>query len=90
MMHRILSAKARPDYTVAIFWEGGERTEVSFADLVTGEVCAAIRDPDYFVRGLQVGGDGDWLAWGEVDFSSDSLWYRSHPEALARELDAAE
>jgi hypothetical protein len=90
MMHRIVSAKARPDFTVAILWEDGERTEVQFADLVKGEVCAAMRDPDYFVTRLEVGGDGDWLAWHEVDFSFDSLWYRSHPEALARELDAAE
>jgi hypothetical protein len=90
MMHRIVSAQARPDYTVDIVWDNGDRTDVTFADLLQGEVCAAMRDPDYFVKTLEIGGGGDWLAWEEVDFSSDSLWYRAHPEALARELDAAE
>jgi hypothetical protein len=77
----IKSARAHADYTVEIDWADGSRSVVDFSSTIRkGGVFARMRDPDFFVGEMRVGGDGDWLEWpGELDFSADSLWYRSHP-----------
>ena len=78
----IKAAEARPDHTVEIEWGDGSRSVVDFAPTVKkGGVFAPLADKDFFVGRLSIGGDGDWLSWpGELDFSADSLWYRSHPD----------
>ncbi|MEX0815335.1 MAG: DUF2442 domain-containing protein [Dongiaceae bacterium] len=77
----IKSARARPDFTVEIEWADGSRSVVDFtATIRKGGVFTRLADPDFFSRKLTVGGEGDWLSWpGDLDFSADSLWYRSHP-----------
>ena len=81
MFAEIKIAKARPDYTVEIEWGDGSRSIMDFAPTIKkGGVFAALADKDFFSNCLSIGGDGDWLSWpGEIDFSADSLWYRSHP-----------
>ncbi|MFQ5954392.1 MAG: DUF2442 domain-containing protein [Kiloniellales bacterium] len=81
---------ARPDFTVEIEWGDGSRSVVDFAATIDkGGVFAALGDKDFFVKRLSIGGDGDWLSWpGEPDFSSDSLWYRSHPDEEVGEVTA--
>ena len=82
MFAAIRAAEARSDYTVEIEWGDGSRSVVDFAATIEkGGVFAVLADKDFFVEGLSLGDDGDWLAWpGKIDFSADSLWYRSHPE----------
>jgi len=78
MRHRIVAAHARPDHTVAIVWGDGAESVVNFAGIVArGEVCRLMRDPRYFAERLTVGGEGDWLAWDDVDFCADSLRLRA-------------
>ncbi len=91
MLHRIKSAKARSDYTVAVTWDDGSKSTVSFATLVGRGVCAPMKDPAYFTRKMTVADHGYALAWPNgVEFSADSLWYKAHPDDARRETLAAE
>jgi hypothetical protein len=82
MFATIKSAKARPDYSVEIEWGDASRSIVNFAPTIkNGGVFAALAEGDFFVNRLSIGDDGDWLSWPDnIDFSADSLWYRSHPD----------
>ena len=88
MLATIKAAKARPDHTVEIEWGDGSRSVVDFAPTITkGGVFAALADMDFFVTRLSIGDDGDWLSWpGDLDFSADSLWFRSHPDQEVGEV----
>ncbi len=90
MLATIKTAQARSDYTVEIEWGDDSRSIVDFAATIEkGGVFAALADKDFFVNGVSVGDDGDWLSWpGELDFSSDSLWVRSHPDEKVGEAAA--
>jgi hypothetical protein len=45
----------------------------------------------FFVGRVFVADEGCALAWpDEVEFSADSLWYKSHPEDARRDFEAAE
>jgi aspartyl/asparaginyl beta-hydroxylase (cupin superfamily) len=91
MLHRMVSAKARPDYFVDIVWDDGSKSAVSFADLVGRGVCAAMADTKYFVERMGIADEGYALAWpDEIEFSADSLWYKAHPDDARRDFDAAE
>ena len=82
MLATIKAAKARQDYSVEIEWGDGSRSVVDFAPTIEkGGVFAVLADKVLFVNRLSIGDDGDWLSWpGDLDFSADSLWYRSHPD----------
>jgi hypothetical protein len=84
---RILAATANPDFTVSIVWEHGAETVVDFSpNLQKGGVCVPMRDVAFFTTKMYVADDGYYLGWpDEVDFSADSLWYRTHPEDLKRD-----
>jgi Protein of unknown function (DUF2442) len=91
MLHRMTSVIAHPDYSVAITWDDGSASTVSFADLVGRGVCAAMSDRDYFVGRVGLADEGCALGWpDDVEFSADSLWYKSHPEDARRDFEAAE
>ncbi len=91
MLHRIIRANARPDYAVDIAWDDGSHSSVSFADLVGRGVCAPLADKTYFVERVMISEDGYALAWpNDVEFSADSLWYKTHPEDARRDIEAAE
>ncbi|NBC32324.1 MAG: DUF2442 domain-containing protein [Alphaproteobacteria bacterium] len=87
MEHRIIEAKARPDFRIDIEWEGGSRSTVDLTDFVSdGEVTAALRDPVFFSETLEVQGSGDWIAWPNgVDMDADALWYLAHPDEWSRD-----
>lgn len=88
MIHQVVAATGRADFTVVLEFEGGERTEVDLAEFVaTGEVTAALRaDPDFFVSALRVLEDGDAIGWpGDVEIDADALWYKSHPDDWQRD-----
>jgi hypothetical protein len=54
-------------------------------------VCARLSDKSYFVERMTIADDGYALAWpNEVEFSADSLWYKTHPEDARRDIEAAE
>ena len=91
MFATIKSATAKSDHTVEITWENGTRSVVDFTLTIRkGGLFARLEDVDFFVNELGVGGDGDWLEWpGDLDFSADSLWYRTHPEEEIPEISAA-
>lgn len=82
MFATIKAANARPNFTVEIEWADGSRSVVDFTPTIEkGGVFAALADKDVFVNRLTIGDDGDWLSWpDDIDFSADSLWYRSHPD----------
>jgi hypothetical protein len=85
MRHRIVDAKAHPDYRVDIQFAGGEAATLDLSGFVaTGEVTEPFRhDPGLFATSLRVGGNGGWLAWAnDVEIDADALWYRAHPEDL--------
>ena len=90
MLATIKAAMARPDYTVEIEWDDGSRSVVDFAPTIEKDgVFAALAEEDFFVTRLTIGGDGDWLSWpDDIDFSADSLWYRSHPDQAIGEAAA--
>jgi len=100
MTPRIAKATARPDLIVDIVWADGSSDAIDFAPIVaTGGVMTALKDPAFFVAGLQVEPDGYGLDWrtqpaapdqvGGIDFSAQGLWYRAHPEELARDQASA-
>jgi hypothetical protein len=91
MRATIKTATAHPDHTVEIEWGDGSRSVVDFAPTIRkGGVFSVLADRSFFTGRLSVGGGGDWLSWpGDLDFSADSLWYRSHPEAEIEEASAA-
>mgnify|MGYP000146199358 CR=1 FL=1 len=90
MFSTIKSATAKPDHIVEITWTDGGRSLVDFAPTIKkGGVFACLEDADFFVNGLEVGGDGDWMGWpDDLDFSADSLWRRSHPDEDVPEISA--
>ncbi|MGQ0663893.1 MAG: hypothetical protein ACT4P2_09955 [Pseudomonadota bacterium] len=91
MRHKIEAATARPDHTVEIVWETGERSIVAFADTVAwGGVCTDMQDPTYFVSQMRIGENGGCLSGpDEVDFDADALWYQAHPGEPIAEIAAA-
>ncbi|HYC03849.1 MAG TPA: DUF2442 domain-containing protein [Azospirillaceae bacterium] len=89
-MYRIISATARPGFLVDLTWEDGSRSSIDFRPLLQGEVFAPLRDPAWFAAHVAVEEDGHALGWpGELHFSADSLWYRTHPEDLKRDYPEA-
>jgi len=88
MMPLIRQVRARPDFSVEIYWQDGETSVVSFRDTITkGGKFAQLGDWDFFAR-VKVDEDGEAITWpGELDFGADSLWYRAHPDAAIEELE---
>lgn len=86
-MYWIRDAIANPDFTVMITWKHGPTTVVDFkGNIERGGVCVALADPVFFVNQMYIGEEGYHLGWPEeIDFSADSLWYRTHPEDLMRD-----
>lgn len=93
MEHRIIKAAAHRDFTLELVFEGGDRARVDLGTFMAGaQVAERLRaDPELFMTGLRIEGDGDWLSWpGDVDIDADALWYKAHPEELERDFgDAA-
>lgn len=88
MRHRIVDAKAHPDYRVDIEFVGGQAVSLDLSGFIaTGEVTEPFRqNPGLFVSSLHVGGGGSWLAWAhEVEIDADALWYQAHPDDLERD-----
>lgn len=88
MIHQVVAATGRADFTVELEFEGGERTQVDLAEFVaTGEVTAPLRaDPEYFVSTLRVLEDGDAIGCpGDVEIDADALWYKTHPDDWRRD-----
>jgi hypothetical protein len=91
-MYWIEEATANPDFTVTIRWKHGATSTVDFKrNIEKGGVCTVMGDKAFFTEKMYVGEDGYYLGWPEeIDFSADSLWYRTHPEDLKRDYpDAA-
>jgi len=86
-MHFIGRAQAHPDFSVTVEWADGGRDTIDFRPLLDGPAFSALRaDPEAFVRTLAVVHEGYALGWpDDLHFSADSLWYRTHPEDLARD-----
>lgn len=101
MTHRIASARARSDLTVEIEWREGGSDVVDFGPIVArGGVMSRLGDRRFFVEAMRVEPDGYGLGWPSepanpneasgIDFSASGLWYRAHPDELAKDLgDAA-
>ena len=91
-MYYIAKAKANRDHTIDIDWQHGPSSTVDFKSTVAkGGVFTPLADPEFFTTKMYVAEDGYYLGWPEeIDFSADSLWYRTHPEDLKRDYpDAA-
>ncbi len=88
MLHRIIAASARPDFTIEVVFEQNERAVIDVSDFVaTGEVTAPLRnDPGFFESALRVVDDGDAIGWpGGVEIDADAVWYKAHPEHWERD-----
>lgn len=88
MLHRIVTASAREDFTIEVVFDRNERAIIDLSDFVaTGEVTAALRaDPCFFVSSLKVVDEGEAIGWpGDVDIDADALWYKAHPEDRERD-----
>jgi hypothetical protein len=86
-MYYIAKATANPDFTVTIEWQHGATSIVDFKSTIAkGRVFTPMADVEFFTGRMYVGEDGYYLGWPEeIDFSADSLWYRTHPEDLKRD-----
>jgi hypothetical protein len=85
MRHRIVEAKARPDYVLELRFAGGETARLDLAPFIaSGEVTEPFRrDPALFATSLRIDGNGAWLAWAnDLEIDADALWYQAHPEEL--------
>ncbi|WP_035693725.1 DUF2442 domain-containing protein [Azospirillum halopraeferens] len=91
-MYGIADATPHRDFTVTIRWKHGAVTTVDFKPTIAkGGVFTPMADPAFFESRMYVAEDGYYLGWPEeIDFSADSLWYRTHPDDLKRDYpDAA-
>ena len=86
-MHRIIQAKANPDFSLDLRFEDGRQTRVSLLDLVnTAPIAVAFRDPARFVGELTIAENGDVLRWSDqFELHADSLRYRAFPDELDRD-----
>lgn len=86
-MYAIARATANRDHTVDIHWQHGPSSTVDFKPTIAkGGVFTPMADPEFFATKMQVDPEGYCLGWpDEVDFSADSLWYRTHPDDLQRD-----
>jgi hypothetical protein len=84
--NRIETAWADPEtYTVRIGWRNGAETVASFKHLIGQGVFENLRDPEFFQQ-VKPDRDGRVLTWpGEIDVSSDGLWFSAHPEDISEE-----
>jgi hypothetical protein len=87
MLYEIAEAVPHPDHTVTVTWSDGARACVSIAPfLAKGGVFAPLKDPDYFVREMQVLRGGIGITWpNEVDFSADGLRQDAFPAEASGE-----
>ncbi len=88
MIHQVVAATGRADFTVELEFADGERAEVDLSDfVVTGEVTAPLRpEPRYFVSALRVLQDGGAIGWpGDVEIDADALLYKTHPDDWQRD-----
>jgi hypothetical protein len=85
-MHFIEKVEGHPDHTVTVHWVGGGSDRVDFRPMLDGPALEPLRDPDFFASMLTVVHDGYAIGWpGDLHFSADSLWYRTHPEDSKRD-----
>jgi hypothetical protein len=88
MIHQVIAAKGRQDFTVDVTFEDDQRADINLAEFVaTGDVTAPLRaDPSFFVSELRVVQNGDAIGWpGDVEIDADALWYKAHPEDWHRD-----
>lgn len=88
MMHQIVRAVGRLDYSVELEFECGERGVVNLGDFVSeGRVTQRLRaDPQLFCSGLRIVDGGGAIGWpGDVEIDADALWYKVHPEDWERD-----
>lgn len=88
MMHQVVRAVGRPDYSVELGFEGGENAVVDLSEFVSeGIVTAPLRaDPQLFCSGLRIVDGGDAIGWpGDLEIDADALWYKAHPEDWERD-----
>lgn len=89
-MKFIEKAEANPDFTVTLHWAGGGSDRVDFRPLMEGPALTPLHDRSFFQSKLEVVHDGYAIGWpGDLHFSADSLWYRTHPEDLKRDYPEA-
>jgi hypothetical protein len=90
MLHRIIAARARPNFTVEISWDDGSTSSIGFAGIVGRGVAAPLGDFTIFAK-IAAADEGYALAWpDDIEFSADSLWYKAHPDDAKRDIEAAE
>ncbi len=89
MLYEIANAEAHPDHSATITWADGARCDVDFTRFIDrGELFAALREPDYFVREMSILRGGIGLAWPhDVDFSADGLRHDAFPDEPTGEND---
>jgi hypothetical protein len=88
MIHQIVRAVGRPDFTVELEFAIGEGAVIDLASFVAeGVVTAPLRaDPQLFCSSLRIVDDGDAIGWpGDVEIDADALWYKVHPEDWERD-----
>jgi len=78
---RIVAARVRDGYTVALEFADGFRGSVDFGESIRSDrVTAALRDPAAF-SSVRIGPRGRSLEWpGDIDFCADALRLRARPE----------
>jgi hypothetical protein len=89
MLYEITHAEPYPDHTVTITWADGVRGTVNFMPFIErGELFAALKEPDYFVREMSILRGGIGLTWpNDVDFSADGLRHDAFPDEPNGEID---
>lgn len=89
MLYEITDAVAHRDHTVTITWADGARGDVDFTPFIErGELFSALKEPDYFVREMNILRGGIGLTWpNEIDFSADGLRQDAFPTEQAGECD---
>lgn len=100
MMPRIAKATVEPDFLLRIEWREGGSDLIDFKPIIAqGGVMSVLADPVFFAMTFTVDRDGYAIGWpslpraedevGGIDFSAQGLWYRAHPDDLARDHPAA-
>lgn len=86
-VHRIIHARAHPDFSVDLRFEDGRQARIDLSEIIrSAAIAEPFRNAARFIRDLAIVEGGDVLHWSDqFELHADSLRYRAFPDELAQD-----